>query len=64
MGTRSAPSITPLEADLAGSSSSTRPTSSGRRRCEKQKAEGVKRTLVGFEMTRPGIGRDGYEVLH
>ena len=32
-------------------------------RCEKQKADGVKRKLVGFEMRGRGIGRDGYEVL-
>ena len=27
-----------------------------------QKASGVRRKLVGFEMTEPGIGRDGYHV--
>ena len=34
-------SITPLEADLAGSSSSTRAISSGATRCAKQKEDGV-----------------------
>jgi len=32
------------------------------RESEKQRAEGIKRKLVGFEMTGRGIGRDGYEV--
>jgi aminomethyltransferase len=30
---------------------------------EKAKAAGVKRTLVGLEMTERGIARDGYKVL-
>ncbi len=34
----------------------------GREALRKQKAEGIKRKLVGFEMTGRGIGRDGYEV--
>src|SRR6185436_13647611 len=35
----------------------------GRERLAKQKEEGVKRKLVGFEMTDRGIARDGQEVL-
>src|SRR6266699_3513656 len=34
----------------------------GRDALEKSKAEGVKRTLVGLEMTERGIARDGYKV--
>ncbi len=35
----------------------------GRAALEKQKAEGVKRTLVGLEMMERGIARDAYAVL-
>ncbi len=35
----------------------------GRAALERQKAEGVTRTLVGLEMTGRGIARDGYKVL-
>jgi aminomethyltransferase len=35
----------------------------GRPALEKAKAAGVKRTLVGLEMTERGIARDGYKVL-
>ena len=35
----------------------------GRAALEKAKAEGIKRTLVGLEMTERGIARDGYKVL-
>ena len=35
----------------------------GREALEKAKAVGVKRTLVGLEMTERGIARDGYKVL-
>jgi aminomethyltransferase len=35
----------------------------GRAALEKAKAGGVKRTLVGLEMTERGIARDGYKVL-
>ena len=35
----------------------------GRAELEKTKAEGVKRTLVGLEITERGIARDGYKVL-
>ena len=35
----------------------------GRAALEKSKAAGIKRTLVGLEMTGRGIARDGYKVL-
>src|SRR3984957_13123364 len=35
----------------------------GRAALEKAKVAGLKRTLVGLEMTERGIARDGYEVL-
>ena len=35
----------------------------GRGALEKAKAAGLKRTLVGLEMTERGIARDGYKVL-
>jgi aminomethyltransferase len=35
----------------------------GRERLQKQKEEGVKRKLIGFEATDRGIARDGQEVL-
>ena len=35
----------------------------GRAALEKAKAAGIKRTLVGLEMTERGIARDGYKVL-
>ncbi len=35
----------------------------GRAALEKAKADGLKRTLVGMEMTERGIARDGYKVL-
>jgi aminomethyltransferase len=56
------PSISPLEADLAWIVKFDKPEFVGRAALEKQKAEGVKRTLAGFEMVGRGIGRDGYEV--
>lgn len=35
----------------------------GRERLAQQKAEGITRRLVGFEVTDRGVARDGYEVL-
>jgi aminomethyltransferase len=35
----------------------------GRQRLQKQKEEGIKRKLIGFEVTDRGIARDGQEVL-
>ena len=56
------PSITPLEADLAWIVKLEKSEFIGREALAKQKASGVKRKLVGFEMTGRGIARDGYEV--
>lgn len=55
-------SITPFEADLAWIVKMDKGDFTGRAALAKQKSEGVKRKLVGFEMTGRGIGRDGYEV--
>ncbi|HJR06258.1 MAG TPA: glycine cleavage system aminomethyltransferase GcvT [Pyrinomonadaceae bacterium] len=35
----------------------------GRERLAQQKTEGFKQKLVGFELTAPGVARDGYDVL-
>jgi aminomethyltransferase len=56
-------SISPLEADLAWIVKFEKPEFMGREALAKQKAAGVTRKLVGFEMRGRGIGRDGYEVL-
>jgi len=55
-------SITPLEADLSWIVKMDKGDFVGREVLQQQQAEGVKRKLVGFEMTARGIGRDGYEV--
>jgi aminomethyltransferase len=55
-------SISPFEADLAWIVKLDKGDFNGRAVLAKQKAAGVKRKLVGFEMTGRGIGRDGYEV--
>jgi aminomethyltransferase len=56
------PSITPYEADLAWIVKLDKPDFLGKEALQKQKAEGVKRMLAGFEMQGRGIARDGYEV--
>ncbi len=55
-------SITPYEADLAWIVKIDKGDFQGKAVLERQKAEGIKRKLVGFEMVGRGIGRDGYEV--
>jgi len=55
-------SITPWEADLAWIVKMDKGDFNGRAALEKQKAAGVTRQLVGFEMQGRGIARDGYEV--
>lgn len=55
-------SITPLEAGLGWIVKVDKGDFAGRSVLEKQQAEGVKRKLIGFEMTGRGIGRDGYEI--
>jgi aminomethyltransferase len=57
------PSITPLEADLPWMVKFEKADFIGRAALEKQRAEGIRRKLMGFEMKGRGIGRDGYEVL-
>ena len=57
-------SITPLESDLAWIVKFDKTADFiGKSALEKQKADGVKRALAGFEMAGRGIGRDGYEVF-
>ena len=56
------PSISPLEADLNWIVKLDKSDFIGKSALEKQKAEGVKRALAGFEMRGRGIGRDGYEI--
>ncbi len=51
----------PLEAGLGWITKFTKDFT-GRPILEKQKAEGLKRKLVGFEMTDKGIPRHGYEI--
>lgn len=53
--------ITPLEANL-GWICKLKSEFLGRDFLTKQKADGLKRKLVGFEMTERGIARDDYEV--
>jgi aminomethyltransferase len=53
--------ITPLEANL-GWICKLKTDFIGRDALVKQKEEGLKRKLVGFEMTDKGIGRDGFDV--
>jgi aminomethyltransferase len=57
------PSITPFEADLSWIVKLDKPEFLGKAALVKQKAEGIRRKLAGFEMRGRGIGRDGYEVL-
>jgi len=55
-------SITPYEAELGWIVKLDKGEFIGRTALAKQKHEGVRRKLVGFEMRGRGIGRDGYEV--
>jgi aminomethyltransferase len=55
-------SITPYEADLGWIVKLDKGEFMGRAALAKQKQQGVRRKLVGFEMRGRGIGRDGYEV--
>jgi aminomethyltransferase len=56
-------SITPLEADLGWIVKMDKGEFVGRAALERQKSEGLKRKLAGFEMRGRGIARDGYEVF-
>ena len=55
-------SITPLEADLAWIVKFDKGEFVGREALARQKEQGVRRKLIGFEMRGRGIARDGYEV--
>jgi len=55
-------SISPLEAGLQWIVKLDKGDFLGKAPLEKQKSEGLKRKLIGFEMRGRGIGRDGYEV--
>ncbi|HEX8268051.1 MAG TPA: glycine cleavage system aminomethyltransferase GcvT [Pyrinomonadaceae bacterium] len=55
--------ITPLEAGLGWICKLNKGEFIGREALQKQKEAGLKRKLVGFEMTDKGIGRDGFDVL-
>ena len=55
--------ITPLEANLGWITKLDKEgTFVGRDKLADQKADGIKRKLVGFEMKEPGIARDGFEI--
>ena len=54
---------TPIEADLAWIVKLDKGEFSGREVLEREKAEGPRRKLVGFEMVDRGIGRHGYPVV-
>lgn len=62
-GNELSPEITPLEAGFGMFVKLNKPNFIGKEALEKQKAEGLKRKIVGFEMEGPGIPRHGYEVL-
>jgi aminomethyltransferase len=55
-------SINPLEADLGWIVKLDKDEFLGKAALHKQKQDGLKRKLIGFEMVGRGIGRDGYEV--
>jgi aminomethyltransferase len=54
--------ITPLEANLAWITKLQKGTFTGSDKLAEQKEQGLKRRLVGFEMTDRGIARDGFDV--
>lgn len=62
-GNELSPEITPLEAGFGMFVKLGKSNFIGKEVLEKQKAEGLKRKIVGFEMEGPGIPRHGYEVL-
>lgn len=55
--------ITPLEAGLGFFVKLDKPNFIGKEALVKQKQEGLKRKIVGFEMAERGIPRHGYDVL-
>lgn len=54
--------ITPLEAGLGWITKLQKGDFIGREPLQKQKEEGVKRKIAGFEMREPGIARDDFDV--
>ncbi|HEV7701545.1 MAG TPA: glycine cleavage system aminomethyltransferase GcvT [Pyrinomonadaceae bacterium] len=54
--------ITPYEAGLGWIVKLQKGTFTGIARLQKQKEAGLQRKLIGFEMTEPGIARDGCDV--
>ena len=56
-------STTPYEAGLGWIVKLSKPEFCGRERLARQKAEGVRRKIAGFEMRQRGIARDGYRVF-
>ena len=54
--------ITPLEANLGWITKLGKGPFTGSEVLARQKEQGLSRKLVGFEMTEPGIARDGYPV--
>ena len=54
--------ITPLEANLGWITKLQKGEFTGSAALLKQKESGLTRKLAGFEMTEPGIARDGYDV--
>ena len=54
--------VSPLEAGLAWIVKMDKADFEGKKALEEQKAAGLTRKLVGFEMRGRGIGRDGYEI--
>lgn len=55
--------ITPLEAGYGMFVKLNKQDFIGKEALEKQKLEGLKRKIIGFELLGPGIARHGYEVL-
>ncbi|MGA9519980.1 MAG: glycine cleavage system aminomethyltransferase GcvT [Myxococcaceae bacterium] len=55
---------TPLEAGLGWIVKLDKPEFIGKSVLEQQKKEGLKRKLVGFELTEPGVPRHGYAILN
>ena len=54
--------ITPLEANLGWITKLQKGDFIGSDALKKKKEDGLSRRIVGFEMTQPGIARDGYDV--
>ena len=62
-GNELSPDITPLEAGFGMFVKLGKTNFIGKEALVKQKEEGLKRKIVGFEMEGPGIPRHGYDVL-